>query len=225
MKTKFIFLSLLIVVCFSLLSYKVTYALFSNSAESSANTFTAAAVFPTSTIAPGDVVINEINWGGSNGDGNDEWIELRNTSSNLINLNNWVVENLGTGSGPGANITIASISASIPANGFFLISSFEKSGSSINVDPDYITTSISLVNGGEQLRLKNNLGTLIDTANASPGAWFVGSPSTPKKSMERKSPPSDGTVSSNWQTSTLHTNMDGTDETDEFGTPKGANSL
>lgn len=212
-----------------MVSYKATYALFSDSASSVSNTFAAASVFPTPTPTPcpstspssGSVVINEINWGGANGDGNDEWIELLNTTCNPINLTGWVVENLGTGSGGGANITIPS--GTIPANGFFLISNNDKNNSKINIDSDLVDTSVSLVDGGEQLKLKTSAsGTLIDTANGT-GAWFAGSNSTPKKSMERKSPPGDGTIATNWQTATTHTNMDGSGSTDEFGTPKAVN--
>ncbi len=215
-----------IVIIIGLTSYKVTHGFFSSSAASIGNVFSASATFPTPTpLNPGDVIINEINWGGSNGDGNDEWVELRNTTSHSILLNNWVIENLGAGSGGGANITIASASATVPANGFFLVSSLVKSASRINIDPDYVTSSVSLNNGGEQLRLKTNLNILMDTANATSGAWFGGSNSTPKKSMERKSPPGDGTVSGNWQTAITHTNMDGSGVSDEFGTPKATNGL
>src|SRR6185436_21017775 len=87
------------------------HASFTSSNVNASNSFAAAAVFPTPTPIPvnaGDVVINEINWAGSNGDGNDEWVELRNTTNHAINLNNWVIDNLGTGSGPGANLPIAS---------------------------------------------------------------------------------------------------------------------
>ncbi len=175
---------------------------------------------PTPTSGPGDVVINEINWVGSNGDGNDEWVELRNTTSNSIDLTNWLVEELGTGDG--ASITIPS--GTIPANGFFLISNSDKTGSRVNVDPELVTTSVSLNNGGEQLVLKNSAAVTIDTANGT-GAWFAGSNSTPKKSMERISPPGDGTQSTNWQTATTHINMDGSGSTDEFATPKAVNGL
>lgn len=221
-----------------LLGLRFTTALFSDSGQSTANTFQAAATFPTATptpttpitptitptpigINPGDVVINEINWGGSNGDGNDEWIELKNMTGNTIDLSNWIVENLGTGSGSGANITIPA-GKTIGPNGFFIISALNQAGSRINVASDVVNSSVSLNNGGEQLKLKTSANVLIDTANGT-GAWFAGSGSTPKKSMERKNPPGDGSQAANWQTATTHTNMDGSGSTDEFGTPKAAN--
>ncbi len=213
-----------------------TLAFLKDTETSSGNVLQAAAVFPTSlvtitpTISPSSciatnsetIVINEINWSGSNGDGNDEWIELCNTTNSQVDLTNWVVENLGTGSGPGANITISS--GVIPANGFFIISSNPQSDSKINVAPDLIIAGLSLNNGGEQLILKNDIGSTIDTANIT-GAWYAGSNSTPKKTMERISPAGDGTILTSWQTATTHTNMDASGLTDEFATPKAINGL
>jgi len=219
MKKQNYFLFLFILIMSAFISYRGALALFSDSGQSSNNIFGASSTFPIPTPQAGDIVINEINWGGSNGDGNDEWVELRNTKNYSINLNGWVVENLGSGGG-NANITIPS--GSIAANGFFLITALDKANSKINVDPDYTTSKISLNNGGEQLKLKTNTNVLIDTANGTE-AWFAGNGSTPKKSMERKSSPGDGTVSTNWQTATTHTGMDGNGSSDEFGTPKNSN--
>ena len=214
---KLLGLSLLVVTIVIGIKIGVTNPFFSDTETSTNNTLSVADSFDPS---PGDVVINEINWSGSASDGLDEWIELRNMTSRPFNLTNWVVENLGVG-GPNANITITG--GTIPANGFFLIARKTKDNSKVNVDPDFIAV-VSLENSGEQLILKNNSNVVIDTANDT-GDWFAGSTANPKKSMERKNPPGDGTVSTNWQTATTHTNMDGTASTDEFGTPKATNGL
>lgn len=198
-------------------------AYFSDSEISIENIFAAAESYDeTPPPIQGSVVINEINWGGSNGDGNDEWIELKNMTNSAIDISNWVVENLGLG-GPNANLTIPS-GSTIPANGFFLISNDNKDNSKINVDSDFVTSSVSLNNDGENLILKDNLNNVIDDANGT-GSWYKGSNSTPKKSMERKNPPGDGTISGNWQTATTHTNMDASGTTDEFATPKAENGI
>lgn len=229
-------LTVLTIAFLGLLLGTTTNAFFTDSAVSDTNTFTAATTFPTatpsasptpiascSTTTGATVVINEINWVGSNGDGLDEWVELCNTTQNAIDISNWVITNLGTGNGPGADITIPS-GKTIPANGFFLISAASQSASRINVPSDYVTSNISLSNGGEQLVLKNNNGVTVDIANGT-GAWLAGSNSTPKKTMERKSPVGNGTQAASWQTATTHTNMDGNSATDEFGTPKAINGL
>jgi hypothetical protein len=225
---------------FVIFSLTVSFAFaFSGDTETSVgNNFMAAADYPTGTPTntptptPGEqapcttingasVVINEINWMGSYGDGNDEWVELCNTTSSPIDLTDWVIENLGLG-GPNANITITS--GTIPANGFFLISANAQASSAINVPSDFVVAGIQLSDGGEQLVLKNDVGTVIDTANGAAGAWFAGDNST-KKSMERKSPIGSGTVAGSWQTAATHTGMDGSGADDEFGTPKNANGL
>ncbi|HJZ04718.1 MAG TPA: lamin tail domain-containing protein, partial [Patescibacteria group bacterium] len=187
---------------------------FADKETSQNNVLQAAAIFPGQA---GSVVINEIYWGGSDGDGLDEWIELRNMTSTPINLANWVVENLGLG-GPNANVSITS--GTIPGNGFFLIARKNKDDSKRNIEEDFLVT-VSLDNGGEQLVLKNDDGVIIDTANDS-GDWFAGTSASPKKSMERNDTPSDGTVSTNWHSATAQTNMDA-DRT-ELASPKAANS-
>lgn len=216
-----------------------SFAFFTDSASSLNNTFTAASIFPSPSPSPsaspiatpspspspsinsGDVVINEINWGGSSLSIADEWLELKNTTTTQIDISGWVVENLGS-----PNITIPA-SSFIPSKGFFLISNLNQSGSKVNVVPDLVTTAVSLLNTGEQLKLKTANAALIDTANQSSGAWFAGAGSSPgpAKSMERKSPPGDGTILSNWETAVTHTNMDGSTRSDEFGTPKAENGI
>jgi len=198
----------------SLVFIGLASSFFADKETSQNNVLQAAAIFPGQA---GSVVINEIYWGGSDGDGLDEWIELRNMTSTPINLANWVVENLGLG-GPNANVSITS--GTIPGNGFFLIARKNKDDSKRNIEEDFLVT-VSLDNGGEQLVLKNDDGVIIDTANDS-GDWFAGTSASPKKSMERNDTPSDGTVSTNWHSATAQTNMDA-DRT-ELASPKAANS-
>lgn len=186
------------------------FAFFSDTETSTNNTFTAAEVFSPGS---GDVIINEIMWQGSS----DEWIELRNTTGHTIDISQWTIENAASVSNP---IQI-SPSTTLPAGALYLIAK-NKNSSTINVDPDQTTASVSLLDGGEVLTLKTNTSQTIDTAFTGSG-WFF-SASTPRKSVERKSPPGDGTQAANWQNSAAHTNMDGSGPTDEFGTPKATNS-
>ncbi len=216
-KYYFLFTFLLIAIS-GFFGYKMTYALFSDDASSQNNTFTAAQSFPTQA---GDVVINEIMWMGSQGNSADEWIELRNMTGDGIDLSNWVIDNLGSGA---SNNIIIPAGKSIGANGFFLISNDLKETSIINVDPDYQTASVSLQNNGEQLILKNNLATTIDTANIADD-WFAGenpSGQNPKKSMERNLIPGDGTLDSNWHTASTSVNLDLS--APEKATPRAPNS-
>jgi len=197
---------------------------FSDVETSSQNSFTANWIpedTPTPTPKAGDVVINEINWAGSAASGADEWVELRNTTSRTIILDNWVVQNLG-GGGPNANITIPS--GSIGAGQFFLIANYAETDThtKLNTHPNFISTGISLNDNGEQLTLKDNTNQTIDVANGT-GSWFTGQSSSPKKSMERTDTPGDGTLSTSWQTPITHTNLD--PGSLEFATPKWPNGI
>ena len=183
-------------------------------------------VTPTPTgINPGDVVINEIMWMGSQGNSADEWVELRNMTSSAIDLSNWTVVNLGTGIR--GTITIPS-GKSIGPNGFFVISNDSndpQSTSMMSVSPDHFDSGVSLLNPGEQLILKHSNTTTVDTANINDD-WFAGEDppgQNPKKSMERNSTPGDGTVSGSWHTATTQANLDPTRR--ESATPKPANNL
>lgn len=216
-------------IILTLLSFRFVSALFTDSANSTDNAFTAAAEFPTATptltptitetpIATGSVVLNEIMWMGSASASTDEWLELRNTTSNPIDLSGWKLEGAATGS-----TVIAILSGSIPANGFFIISNFEASSSILNVPSDFVTTTIQLDNTGLQITLRNPSNTLIDRADDGAGAPFKGDNGSIKKSMERNATPGDGTVSTNWHTATTQVNLD--PGATELATPKAANSL
>ena len=207
--------------------YKATHAFFTSNQIISGNTITTVSLSPAPTISltstpsptpipvsPGDVVINEIMWQGSD----DEWIELRNTTGNSIDISQWTIENAGSGS----NSIQIPPSTTLPAGGLYLIAE-NKNMSTINVDPDQTTASVSLLDTGEVLMLKTSTSQTIDTAFTGVG-WFLSS-SSPRKTVERNSTPGDGTQAANWQTATTHTGMDGSGSTDEFGTPKNTNGL
>lgn len=179
-------------------------------------------ITPGTWTAPTDtcsVVINELMWMGNSTSTVDEWIELRNTTSNPINLTGWVIK--GASSTGGGNLTISS--GTIPANGYFLISNYAETdgNSTLNITPDLVTTNVELNNSNKQYVLVNNLGYTVDVADDGSGAPLAGSNGTPKASMERNSTPGDGTLGANWHTATTSLNFDAS--TTELGTPKAVN--
>ena len=183
---------------------------------------------------PGDVVINELMWMGSTKGASDEWIELRNTTSNTIDISGWQLTKWVT-SGTDHEELMFTISAgkSIPPGGFFLIAQFPSGdpGSALNVTPDEISTSVTLSNTALQIRLFvsnwDTGGTLIDTAgNKSTPLAGNHKVSQPKKfySMERNSTPGDGTISGSWHTANTSVGFDSGEDIENRGTPKSANS-
>jgi len=154
-------------------------------------------------VEEGDVVINELMWMGSWFKPYDEWIELRNMTSYEMDISGWQLTKL-TDSGEALMLEIPEDST-IPANGYFLISNFDKSISRINVEPDLIDSKVALRNRFLQIKLYKgdweDLDNLIDAAdNGSylPAAGWRGF--FFHLSMERNDIPGDGTLSNSWHT-------------------------
>ena len=141
-----------------------------------------------------DIVINEIAWMGTTTSANDEWIELYNNTQNPINLDGWI---LRTGDGT-PEIKLSGI---ILAEGFYLLEKTDDN--TVPEIPADLIYKGALSNDGEDLKLFDNSGNLIDETNCSSG-WFAGDNST-KQTMEK--------TSAGWQTSK-----------EPAGTPKAKNS-
>ncbi len=220
-----------------LVSFHGTQSYFSDSAVSGANTFATASEFPTNggaaptsaipsptgtQVGVGDVVINEIMWMGTQGDAADEWIELRNMTTNTIDISGWVIDNLGSGV---TNDIVIPAGKTIAPYSFFMIANDTKATGNHNIDPDHIA-NISLLNPGEQLILRVSVdGAIIDIANGTDD-WLAGvdpGGQNPERSMERNVIPGDGTIGTNWHSATTAVNMD--IDGREIATPKAANSL
>lgn len=155
-------------------------------------------------LTPGDVIINEIMWMGSEGESSDEWIELKNMTNKDINLSNWNIKQGGTGSGSGAHIEIPN-GYSIKANGYFLITKKKWDETAVTLTSDLPKSQgythvagMSLHNDGEQLILEDKDDRMIDITPL--GAWAAGTSGTLKQSMERNDIPGDGALAANWHT-------------------------
>lgn len=133
-----------------------------------------------------DVVISEIAWMGTTTASSDEWLELLNNTSSVIDLTDWqLVSNDGAPA-----ITLSGI---IPANGRFLLERTDDTSTLVLADQIY---SGSLLNSGEVLTLTDNFNQVVDVANA-PGGWLAGDNMT-KETIERTSPMLAGNLSASW---------------------------
>ncbi|HMZ08574.1 MAG TPA: lamin tail domain-containing protein, partial [Anaerolineales bacterium] len=130
---------------------------------------------PSLTPVAGEVIISEVAWAGTKASAGDEWIELYNTRSTPISLNNW---RLTTDSG---SVDIV-LNGTIPANGFFLLErAYDQTVSDVPASQIYFG---NLANSNEILRLRKSDGVQMDTANSNGGAW-PGGGGTNVASMER----------------------------------------
>ena len=170
---------------------------------------------PGLSAGPRDVVINEVAWGGTAASTADEWIELKNNTASPISLVGWSLRaDDGT-----PNIVLA---GTIPANGYFLLERTDDNTiSDVPTDQIYIG---DLGNGGEILRLTDELSSEIDSANLNGGAWPAGSGSPTFFSMERIDPTA-ADADANWASNNGVT-RNGLDANSNpiNGTPKQPNS-
>lgn len=161
---------------------------------------------------PGDVVINEVAWAGSNDSANDEWIELYNRSNQTVDLAGWVIEDDGAPS--------YQLAGNISAHGYFLIEKNENAVSNVTAD---LLASISLANSGDSLVLKDLAGGVIDILNGSGGAWYAGNATT-KATVEKIDPDETADVATNWATAKVGNGAKSSLGSAIIGTPRAANS-
>ena len=141
---------------------------------------------PPSPVPNGLVVINEVGWAGTLASAYDEWIELRNTSSEAVVLTGWRLSD-------GGDIDLA-LGGTVAPFGYFLLERTDDTSIS-DVAADIIYSG-GLNNGGETLSLYDPSGALIDSANRDGGGWPAGELSS-RASMERWG---GGDEPGNWRT-------------------------
>ena len=176
----------------------------------------------------GEVIINEVMWMGSSASSEDEWIELRNMTSQNIDLSGWTIVGAAQ-SGGTLTIPENGIEYILPANGFYLISyySIADDATVLDVIVDWRVKdmgNISLANSNNgNLILKDNNKVTIDIARGD--NWPAGEHNKSKGiyySMERNNIPRDGTLAENWHTCSQAVNFD--NGVNNCGTPKALNS-
>jgi len=136
--------------------------------ESAAIATAATPVAPQifTTAVAGEIILNEVAWAGSTVSSSDEWVELRNTTSNKIfNLADWTLAGAATG---GGDFTIGS--GVIQPGAYFLIAnnsathSFSGGESVLAIEPNFFSSSLSLSNSSFQISLRDSADNEIDSA-------------------------------------------------------------
>ena len=155
----------------------------------------------------GNVIINEISWMGSytssgTDNSDDEFIELKNQTTNTYNLDNWKIKNAGTGS------TEITLSGYLPAESYYVVSKYNNK-SIIGSGYNWYTTNLELDNNGEILTLYDAASNLIDVTPNPENNWAnYGMNDTSNKirrTMERNISAGNGNNWCNWHTSNTAT--------------------
>lgn len=185
---------------------------------------------PKFTLASSNnVYISELNWAGSNISSSDEWIELNNDSDEFIDIGGWQITNIKKDTtNTYKEELMLELSGTIAPNDVFLISnnakdhSFSKGESLLDVDPDLISSKVSLSNTNLQIKLYDgeySTSNLIDIAGN--GDSPLAGDNTKKTSMSRILPKTDGNMKDSWYSSNYSINFDS--NTTDKGTPGAIN--
>lgn len=146
------------------------------------------------------IIFNEVAWMGTEESANNEWMELKNFSSQKISLAGWQLKNER-----GKIKIFFETGDEIEPDGFYILERTDDSSvSRVTADKIY---SGALSNEEEWLRLFDASCNLIDEVNASWGWGKFGGENDSKKTLERN------LNDFNWHTSVL-----------KEGTPKSENS-
>lgn len=127
--------------------------------------------FPAFTNASteSNIIISEIAWAGSSFSSADEWIELTNMSNQSVDISGWSL------SGASSEPLVFPAGSILNSYSTFLISNYANTNtnSSLNTQPQMVTTVVSLPNDKLTLTLTTPNGIVVDSAGAG-GALFAG---------------------------------------------------
>ena len=153
-----------------------------------------------------NIFISEVMWQGSGLSTADEWVELYNNSSSVVNLEGFKICAPVLPEDKTCSWEIP-LTGQIAPNSNFLISNYPKGENSIvDVDPDVVNNDISLSNSKFKIELLNVDAVAIDSAGNGKAPFFPAS-SKIMQSMVRKNSYLDGTLSSSWEVSTTWKNL------------------
>lgn len=100
----------------------------------------AGALPPAASASTSGVVISEARFGGPSG-GNDEFIELVNSSAAPVSIGGWHLQGCAAGSGAASDRTVVPAGTTLPAGGRYLFANSSASGYSGTATPDRTYTT------------------------------------------------------------------------------------
>lgn len=119
------------------------------------------------------VLINEVAWMGSADNPNDEWIELRNESTQSVDVTDWVLSD-------GQNLDIV-LDGTIPAGGYAVL---ERTDDSSAPGSAFLIYTGALSNEGRTLTLLRSNGTMEDRAAGGEGWENIGGDNETKETAQ-----------------------------------------
>ena len=161
--------------------------------------FTLTAVFMPTDLSPGTIVINEINYNSSDDFNPEDWIELHNPGETAVNISEWVLKDDDDGhvfSIPEATI--------IQPNEYLILAKDLNQFVSYfpNVNHTVGSFEFGLGGGGDQIRIYNTDGVLVDSLQYDDDDPWPTEADGNGPSLELINPALDNSLSESWAAST-----------------------
>ena len=161
--------------------------------------FTLTAVFIPTNLSSGTTVINEINYNSSDDYNSDDWVELINPGETEIDISDWILKDDDNSHG----YTIPDETVIQPNNYLVLAKDMDLFSSSY---PDINNVigpfDFSLSGGGDQVRIFDNAGVLIDSVKYDDGDPWPVEPDGNGPTLELINPTLDNLLYESWAAST-----------------------
>jgi hypothetical protein len=161
--------------------------------------FTLTAVFIPTNLSSGTTVINEINYNSSDDYNSDDWVELINPGEIEIDISDWILKDDDNSHG----YTIPDETVIQPNNYLVLAKDMDLFSSSY---PDINNVigpfDFSLSGGGDQVRIFDNAGVLIDSVQYDDIDPWPEEPDGNGPTLELINPTLDNLLSESWAAST-----------------------
>ena len=163
------------------------------------NPFTLTALFEASGPSTGTIVINEINYNSSDEFNPEDWIELYNPNETAANISRWLLKD-------NDDVHIFSIPAGtvIEPQGYLVLAKNLDlfSASFPSVDNAIGSFGFGLSGGGDQVRIYNDHGDLIDSLEYDDAGGWPEAADGNGPTLELINPEMDNTLAASWAAST-----------------------
>lgn len=151
---------------------------------------------PAQSATAGHIVISEVQIAGATA--GDEFVELYNPTSSVVDLSGWRLRRETSTGGDGGNL-VASLSGNIPAHGFFLVTPQSGYTGSASADQMYSVAGNPVAANNTVLLFSDAAITLVEKVGVGSGASTAEGTGTATpaagQSVERKANPSSTDIS------------------------------
>ena len=153
------------------------------------------AIFTESNLSPGEIVINEINYNSNSDHDTGDWVELINKGQSTLDLSNWVLKD-----DDDSHSFIFPEGTVLGENEYLIISQDQNLFSSFHSSVNNLLgpMDFGLSGGGDQIRVYDRFGSLIDSVEYDDNEPWPNSPDGNGHTLELVNLDLDNALANSW---------------------------